>query len=119
MSIRTRIIIGVVVVLAIIALTRMIQKKKLEVKHALLWYVLAIVILAMVVFPSILDTMTRFSGVELAVNMLFFLGFCFSLVIIFIMTVWISNLTIKEKRLIQELALLEKKVEELSGHIDK
>ena len=44
------------------------------------------------------------------INMLFFLGFCFSLVIIFVLTVAISRVSIRMKQLTQELALYEKKM---------
>ena len=49
-------------------------------------------------------------GVASPINMLFFLGFCFSLVIIFVLTVAISRVSIRMKQLTQELALYEKKV---------
>ena len=50
-------------------------------------------------------------GIELPINMLFFLGFCFSLIIIFSLTKTVSDLAHKVKRLTQELALLKRDME--------
>lgn len=48
-------------------------------------------------------------GIASPVNMLFFFGFCFSLMIIFVLTISISRMSIRIKQLAQELALYEKK----------
>lgn len=112
MSLRTQIIVAVAVIIALLALSGMIKKKKIEVRYALIWYLLALVILVLDIFPGLLDKATAFMGVGLAVNMLFFMGFCFALVIIFVMTLWVSRLSVKVKKLTQELALLDKKLSE-------
>ncbi len=111
MSLRTQIIVAVAVIIALLVLSGMIKKKKIEVRFALIWYLLALVILVLDIFPGLLDKATAFMGVGLAVNMLI-LGFCFALVIIFVMTLWVSRLSMKVKQLTQELALLDKKLSE-------
>lgn len=118
MSIRTQIFIAVVVVAALIGLTGMVKKNKIEMKYALIWYLLVAVILVFDLFPNLLGSLAAFMGVDLAVNMLFFAGFCFALVIIFVLTVWVSKLSVKVKRLTQEIALLDHKVDE-SVHVGK
>lgn len=110
MSLRTRVIVALAVIAAIAAMTEMVKKKKIEVKHALIWYLLAAVLLVIDLFPGMLESLASFMGVGLAVNMLFFLGFCFALVIIFVLTVWVSRLSVQVKQLTQELALLDKTV---------
>ena len=110
MSVRTRVIVAIAVVMAVLAVTRLVRKKKIEMKYALVWYLLALVVLIIDLFPGLLESMTAFMGVGLAVNMLFFLGFCFSLVILFILTLWVSRLAERGKQLTQEIALLEKEV---------
>lgn len=112
MSLRIQIIIAVAIVIAFLGLTAMIKKEKIEIKYALIWYLLGVVVMIFDLFPGLLDTVSSFMGVELAVNMLFFLGFCFALVIIFILTVWVSSLSHQVKRLTQELALLDKRTQE-------
>lgn len=112
MSVRTQIVVAAVVILALIGLTSMVKKNKIEMKYALIWYLLVAVIFVFDLFPDLLGSFATFMGVDLAVNMLFFLGFCFALVIIFVLTVWVSKLSVKVKRLTQELALLERRIEE-------
>ena len=112
MSVRTQIVVAAVVILALIGLTSMVKKNKIKMKYALIWYLLVAVILVFDLFPNLLGSFAAFMGVDLAVNMLFFLGFCFALVIIFVLTVWVSKLSVKVKRLTQELALLDRKLEE-------
>lgn len=113
MSLKLQGIIAVVVVLAIIAITRLIKKNKLELRHALIWYLVGILILVFDLFPGLLSWSTHLLGIETPVNMLFFLGLCFALIIIFILTMWISRTTERIKKLTQELALLEKKVKDM------
>ena len=43
-------------------------------------------------------------------NMLFFFDFCFSLMIIFVLTIAISRMSIRIKELVQEIALFEKEM---------
>lgn len=110
MSLRLQIIVGVLLVAAILALCNMVRKKKLDLKYALVWLLVGCVVLVFDLFPQLLDAVTRALGVGIPVNMLFFLGFVFSLVIIFSLTLAISHLSDRVKKLTQELALLEERV---------
>ena len=112
MSVRTQIVVAAVVILALIGLTSMVKKNKIEMKYALIWYLLVAVILVFDLFPNLLGSFAAFMGVDLAVNMLFFLGFCFSLILIFGLTQSISKMTEQIKDLTQKIALLEKKITE-------
>ena len=61
-----------------------------------------------------MGVLTGLFGIELPINMLFFTGLLFALMIIFVMSLWISRLTNKVFRLTQELAILEHQVRELT-----
>lgn len=112
MSLKIQIIIAIVIVVAFILVINMIRKKRLDMRHALPWLIVGFLVLILDVFPSIVGGLSKLMGIELPINMLFFLGFCFSLLILFSQTITISNLSDKVKKLTQELALLEKKNEE-------
>ena len=104
MNVRIQIIIGVIVLGALIVIVNMIRQKKLELRYALAWMAVGLGILT-----------TRIAGkmgVASPVNLLFFGGFCFSLVIIFVLTIAVSRASIRIKQLTQELALFEKKYTE-------
>ena len=108
MNIRIQIIIGVIVIFALCIIVNMIREKKLELRYALAWLGVGIEILVLDCFPQVITWLAIKVGIASPINMLFFLGFCFSLVIIFILTVAVSRSSIRIKQLAQELALYEK-----------
>lgn len=113
MSLRLQIIIGVLIVLALLAICNMVRKKKLDLKYALVWLCVGCVVLVFDISPQLLGIIAGVLGIGLPVNMLFFLGFVFSLLIIFVLTVSVSRLSDKVKRLTQEVALLEKELRKI------
>ena len=108
MNIRIQIIVGIVVVIALLVIVNMIRKKKLELRYALAWLLVGISILVLDCFPQLITCMAHKLGIASPINMLFFLGFCFSLVIIFTLTVAVSRMSIRIKQLAQGIALFEK-----------
>lgn len=108
MNIRIQIIVGIVVVIALLVIVNMIRKKKLELRYALAWLLVGVSILVLDCFPQLITWMAHKLGIASPINMLFFLGFCFSLVIIFTLTVAVSRMSIRIKQLAQEIALYEK-----------
>lgn len=110
MSIKLQVIVAVLIVLALLVMVNLVRKKRLDLKYALGWFVVSGVILIFDIFPQLLEWVTRLMGIGLAVNMLFFLGFVFSLLLIFGLTMSVSRLSDKVKKLSQEMALLEEKL---------
>ncbi len=113
MSIKIQIFIILAVVLAICYISRLVRRKQVELRYVLVWYLVGVLILILALFPGILEWLTRLLGIALPINMLFFFGFGFVLMIIFTQTVIISNLNRKSKRLTQEVALLNKRIDDL------
>ena len=109
MSVRLQIIIAVIIVIALCVIVNMIRIKRLELRYALAWLIVGVGTLILDCFPDLMTWIARKLGIASPVNMLFFLGFCFALVIIFILTVSVSRTSIRMKQLAQELALYEKK----------
>lgn len=112
MNIRIQIIIvaGMLVVLAF--LLNMIRQKKLELRYAFSWIVVGISIMILACFPELVSWIAKVMGIASPVNMLFFFGFVFSLTIILTLTLAMSRMSIRVKRLTQEVALLRKELEE-------
>lgn len=108
MNIRIQIIVAVIVLIALCVIINMIRKKRLELRYALAWLVVGVGILVLDCFPNLIDWLAHKLGIASPVNMLFFFGFCFSLMIIFVLTISISRMSIRLKQLAQELALYEK-----------
>lgn len=114
-------IVAIVDLIAIIYIANLVRIKRLELKYALIWFLVGILLLIFDLSPNLLYNLTRALGISLPINMLFFLGFGFVLMIIFTQTIVISNLTRKAKRLTQEVGLLNKRIDNLVEriHIDE
>lgn len=105
MDIKIQIIVAVGVLFGIVVIVNMIRKKSLELQYALAWLFVGGGILVLDCFPQLLTWLAHEAGVASPVNMLFFLGFCFSLVIIFTLTVTVSRMSTQIKELAQAQAL--------------
>lgn len=105
---KLQIIIAVAILFALGIIINMIRKKALELRYALAWLIVGVGVFVLDIFPGIMVKLASVLGIYSPVNMLFFLGFCFSLVIIFVLTVAVSRMSIRIKELTQELALHEK-----------
>lgn len=112
MNIRIQIIVGIIVILALVVIVNMIRQKKLELRYALSWLCVGIAVLVLDCFPQLITWLSRKIGIASPVNMLFFFGFCFSLIILFVLTIAMSRMSIRIKELTQEIALFEKKIDE-------
>lgn len=113
MNIKTQVIVVVVVVFAMIWLFNMVRKNRLELKYSLLWFVLGIGVLFFALCPSATVWLADLFGIGIPINLIFFAGFCFALMIIFSLTAAISRMSVKLKRLTQEIGLLKKELEDL------
>lgn len=114
MSINIQLVIGILAVICVLAICNLVRRNRLDLRYGLIWILVGICIAVLDFSPRLLDALTRFMGIELPINMLFFLGFCLSLIIMFGLTKTISDLVHKVKRLTQEMAILQKRIEELT-----
>ena len=112
MDIKIQIIIAVGVLVALVIIVNMIRRKKLELRYALAWLLVGVGILILDCFPKLITWLSNQLGIASPVNMLFFFGFCFSLILIFVLTMAISRMSIRMKQLAQEIALSKKESEE-------
>lgn len=112
MNIRIQVIVAIVLVLALCVIINMIRKKALELRYALAWLLVGFGTLILDLFPGVMLGLAKFMGIEIPSNMLFFLGFCFALIIIFVLTIAVSRMSIRIKNLTQEMALYKKYMQE-------
>ena len=103
MTLKAQVLICIVLVIALIAIINMVRKRSLELKYVLVWIFLFIFTL----FPSTMSKVAAFFGIYSPVNMIFFMGFVLSLVIIFTLTVALSRVTARVRKLAQMIALQE------------
>ena len=108
MSIKLQILIIVVIILAMLYIVNHVRKKSIDFKYALLWLFVCICVLVLAIFPKLLNVVAKAFGIASPVNMLFFFVFCLSIVIIFTLSIALSNLTDKVKKMAQEIAIIRK-----------
>ncbi len=118
MTVKLQITILLALVVALAAIVNMIRRKSLELKYALSWLFALAAVAIFAAFPRAMVVMARFLGIDAPVNMIFFLGFCFSLVIIYVLTVSLSRMSTKMRRLTQIIALNEDRIKALEQRLD-
>lgn len=117
MTVKIQIIISILVIIGLIYIIRLIRKNRLELKYSLPWMAAAVMVLVLACVPGFMNKLSGIIGIASPVNMIFFLGFLFSLVIILSLAVAVSSASNGVKRLVQQLAMLEKRNRELEDRI--
>ena len=104
-------ILGAVALLLIIFL--FLKRGLMSVKYSLLWLALAVGLVVFALFPYVVYVLRDLLDIEMPVNLVFLLMFCFVLVVLLSLGIAISQLADKCKRLTQANAILEKRVRDL------
>ena len=99
MTLKAQILICIVLVIALLAIVNMVRKRSLELKYVLVWIGCDLILFIFTLFPNLMQ--------KLANVLIFFLGFVLSLVIIFTLTVALSRVTARVRKLAQMIALQE------------
>ena len=97
----------------------MLKKNLLSVKDSLLWLFFAAALILFAAVPYVVYVLRDILNIEIPVNLVFVLLFCFVLLVLLSVSVAISQLAEKAKRLAQSNALLEKRVRELENKLDQ
>ena len=106
MNLKIQVIVAALIVFALLWIANMVRRQVLDLKYALSWLTVGTAVLILDLFPG-MNRLVHLLGIELPVNMMFFFGFCFTLLLLFILTVKVSKQGEQLKRLTQEVALLE------------
>ena len=96
-------VLGALVLLCIIF--TLLKRGLMSVKYSLLWLLLAV--------PYVIYVLRDVLSIEMPVNLVFLLMFCFVLVVLLSLSIAITQLAEKCKRLTQANAILEKRVRDL------
>lgn len=87
-----------------------IRKKGLDLYRSLLWLFMAVLFLVLSLFPGIVTFFSRLIGIATASNAIFLIIIFFLLVVSLSMSAALSRHHMRLKRLVQSLALLERRV---------
>lgn len=114
MTLKFRLIMAAILLIGFVIIINMVRKKSLDLRYALIWLALIAMILVIVIVPGLLGVITHFLGIYDAMNMVFFMGFVFLIVVTFFLTAALSRNSNRIKALTQQIALLEKQVRDES-----
>lgn len=89
----------------------LIRRSMLKEQYSLLWLFSSVVLLVLSVWRGLLDKVAQIAGIAYPPSLLFLLAFIFLLLIVLHFSVVISNLSEKNKKLAQEMALLKATME--------
>ena len=109
MTYQLRIVLIILILLTFSMFVSQIKQKKLNLQYTLTWILLLFSILLVTIFPVFLNLLANLMGIALPINVIFFLGFVFTLVIVFRLTSAVSKQSEQIKELTQKIALMEKK----------
>ncbi len=108
LTLRLWLLAGVIVYFAVILVA--LRKKSLTLKYSLLWMFSAFLLLITVIFPQVIDGVTKLLGIASPVNAVFTIILFLVLMILISLSVIVSKQHAQIKKLIQSVALLEKRL---------
>lgn len=96
-----------------------LKQRALNLKYTLLWLLAGVVMGLLVIFPNLLVRIIHMLGIEDNMNGLFIICIAFILMILMALTSIASRQNAKIRLLVQEIAILEKRVRELEADTEK
>ena len=111
LALRISLLVAIAVYLVLIVV--LLRKKSFTLKYSLLWMFMAAVLIVMVAFPEIVECLADAIGVASYINAIFMAFIFFILLLVVSLTSIVSKQNKEIKTIIQNIALLQKRVEEL------
>ena len=96
----------------------MVRVKRLELRYAMPWILISLVLLFLPLFPKIIDGLSYLLHIKEAVNTVFLFIIFFLLLMDFTLTLSLSRNANKVKILVQEIGLLKQKQEALEKDVN-
>ncbi|OWA36257.1 hypothetical protein B9G55_10450 [Saccharibacillus sp. O16] len=95
------------------------RRYKLELKYALVWIFFSAAGVVVAVFPQIFFLIARIMGIAVPVNAVFLLAVSSIFLILYSLTVSLSNHSRKLRTLTQEAGLMNHRIEELERRLER
>lgn len=113
MNIKLQVFFLIILIFFALILFRCLKRKKLNLKYSLVWLFSLISLFVLVLCPPMVDIIGGIVGIAAPASTTFVFCGIFMMVIIFTLTVIVSELTDKVYTLTQQLALLQNKIEQM------
>ena len=108
MPIVLRVVLIVSSILMLLYMLKKVRKSKVQIEHTVFWIILGLLLIIISVVPQIVYMFAKLLKIQSSVNLV--LAFIIFILIIkqFLMTIEISQLEIKIRELVEEIALKDK-----------
>ena len=115
MDTRLQVFLAIGAILFLGVTLHFIRRKGLDLAHSILWLFMGIVFLIIAVVPQIVTLISRWMGIEVASNAIFLVLVAFLLICAISSSASLSRHHTRIKRLVQSVALLEHRIEQLEA----
>ena len=113
LNLTLRIVLIIIMLVYLISMVKIIKKRKIEGTLSLFWVVSGFVLCIAIIFPQAVVKIAHFLGFEAASNMIFVIAIFTLFYQVFNLTLHISKQQSENVKLVQEISILKKKVEEI------
>lgn len=113
-----RIMLSAAVLVYFVLLIYFLKKKALEMKYTLLWIFAGSVMAVCIFYPQILAALTEFLGIQSYMNGLYTICIGFLIILLMSLTSIVSRHAAKLRSLIQEAAMMEKRIRDLEKQLN-
>ena len=110
-----RIVLIIALLFYFVILLIFLKNKTLELRYTLLWMFAGFILALLVIWPDVLRGFVKVIGIQDNMNGLFIMSFAFVIMIMMSLTSIVSRQANKIKLLVQELAIMEKRIRELES----
>ena len=117
MQISLRIALIIATLIYLFFILRAIKRKKLQISLSVFWIFTAIALIISLAIPNFIEQISKWLGFEVTTNMIFCVTIFIAFYLIFSLMILISDLKRKNVKLIQEISILKKKVEEIESNM--
>jgi hypothetical protein len=113
MTLRAHLLVLAAVVVTFVFIIRLVRRRQLRSKYALLWLTIGLLMLPLGVFPKVLDTFSGWVGVHYSPTTFLLLAVAFLFLVVVQFSWELSRLESRSRTLAEEVALLRAEVEDL------
>jgi hypothetical protein len=104
--------------ITLVALFEMLRRHRLREKYALIWFVIAIGVLVVALFPVLLQKATSLLGLQVPANLLFFIASLVLLILTLQHSYELGRVEERTRTLAEEIALLRLELERATRDAD-
>jgi len=119
MDIKARLFVILVSMTLLFLVINSVRRKNLREEYAFLWLVTGVLLVLVPIFSDYVDRLAHFIGIHYEPALVFVIAIICLLLMLFHFSIVISKLTEQNKVLTQDLALLQKEIEDLKERIVK